>query len=85
MHTPVYNQSTEKRKALDYAEFMPIYEKMVKYDLPIWIHPRRENVQADYSEERSMYAISQIFGWPYETSAAMARLVFSGYLKNTPL
>lgn len=84
MHTPIYAQSTDVRRPMDAPEFMPIYEKMEEYDLPIWIHPRRENVQADYSEERSMYAINQVFGWPYETSAAMARIVFSGIFDKFP-
>ena len=30
-------------------------------------------------ENRSHYDIWWVFGWPYETSAAMARMVFSGF------
>ena len=39
----------------------------------------------DYlDEDRSRYEIWWTFGWPYETSAMMARLVFSGYLDRFP-
>ena len=40
---------------------------------------------ADYpTEEKSKYEIWWTFGWPYETSAAMARLVFSGIMDQFP-
>ncbi|MFQ5826148.1 MAG: amidohydrolase family protein, partial [Dehalococcoidia bacterium] len=72
-------------KPLDSPELMPLYERMVHYNLPIWIHPRREPSFTDYStENRSRYAIFSIFGWPYETTVAMARLVFSGVLEKYP-
>jgi predicted TIM-barrel fold metal-dependent hydrolase len=72
-------------KPLDSPEFLPLYEKMSQYNLPIWIHPVREADFADYrSEKRSKYMIFHIFGWPYETAAAMTRLVFSGILEKFP-
>jgi aminocarboxymuconate-semialdehyde decarboxylase len=64
---------------------MPLYEKMSQYNLPIWIHPMRTDDYADYkTENRSMYALAGVFGWPYETTIAMARLVFSGILEKYP-
>jgi len=72
-------------KPLDSPEFLPLYEKMSQYNLPIWIHPERAADFADYkTENRSRYMIFHIFGWPYETSAAMTRLVFSGILERYP-
>lgn len=72
-------------KPLDAPEYLPIYEKMSYYDLPIWIHPYRTETYADYRTERiSKYRIYHRFGWPYETTAAMARLVYSGVLEKYP-
>jgi aminocarboxymuconate-semialdehyde decarboxylase len=72
-------------KPLDSPEFMPLYEKMSRYNLPILLHPHRYQDIADYrTEEESKYLVYHIFGWPYETSAAMARLVFSGILEKFP-
>lgn len=72
-------------KPLDSPEFMPLYEKMSEYDLPIWIHPARGRNTPDYvTEAHSRYWIFSIFGWPYETTAAMTRLVFSGILEKYP-
>lgn len=72
-------------KPLDLPEFMPLYEKMAKYDLPIWIHPTRSVNFADYkTEQRSKYMLFSNFGWPYETAVAMTRLVFAGVLEKWP-
>jgi predicted TIM-barrel fold metal-dependent hydrolase len=72
-------------KPLDDPEFAPIFEKMHSYDLPIWMHPTRPQKFADYPGEKgSKYDIWWVFGWPYETSAAMARMVFSGHFDKWP-
>jgi uncharacterized protein len=79
LHTPVDN------KPLDLPEFMPLYEMMVQYDLPIYIHPMRLPNRPDYlSESESKYMLYSTFGWPYETTAAMTRLVFSGIMAKFP-
>ena len=79
VHTPVND------KPLDSPEFMPLYEKMSNYNLPIFIHPMRPVDYPDYkTEDRSMYGIFATFGWPYETTLAMTRLVFSGVLEKYP-
>jgi len=72
-------------QALDTPELLPVFELMAKYDLPIWVHPIRPASFADYAgEEKSKYEIWWTLGWPYETSAMMARLVFSGYFDQFP-
>ncbi|MBI2851120.1 MAG: amidohydrolase family protein [Chloroflexi bacterium] len=72
-------------KALDSPELLHLYQKMAQYDLPIWIHPARGRAVPDYrSESHSRYYIYQMFGWPYETTAAMVRLVFSGVFDKFP-
>ncbi len=65
--------------------FLPIFEAMARHDLPIWLHPYRGADFSDYqSEERSQFEIWWTFGWPYETSAAMARIVFAGVFDRFP-
>jgi aminocarboxymuconate-semialdehyde decarboxylase len=67
------------------ARFLPIFEALTARDLPIWMHPFRGADMTDYkSEARSEYEIWWTFGWPYETSAAMARVVFAGYFDRWP-
>lgn len=71
--------------ALDAPDFQPIFAAMAAYDLPVWLHPYRNADIPDYTtESRSEYEIWWTFGWPYETSVAMARLVFSGLFDRYP-
>ncbi len=72
-------------KPLDRAEFAPVFAAMAEHDLPIWMHPARTAAMADYAaEERSRYEIWWALGWPYETSAAMVRLVLWGLFDRHP-
>lgn len=66
-------------------EFLPLFESMAGHDLPIWLHPYRGADSADYAtEDRSLYEIWWTLGWPYETSVAMARIVFAGLFDRFP-
>jgi predicted TIM-barrel fold metal-dependent hydrolase len=72
-------------KPLDSPEFLPLYEKMVQYDLPILIHPARDGEIPDYpGEKSSKYTLFVSFAWPFETTMAMGRLVYSGVMEKYP-
>lgn len=72
-------------RPLDLPEFEPFFEFMARTGKPVWLHPARGENFPDYlSESRSEYEIWWTFGWPYETSAAMARLVFSRVFDRYP-
>jgi aminocarboxymuconate-semialdehyde decarboxylase len=66
-------------------DLLPLFEAMAGYDLPIWLHPYRGPAWSDYpAEDRSQYEIWWTFGWPYETSVAMSRIVFAGLFDRWP-
>jgi aminocarboxymuconate-semialdehyde decarboxylase len=73
-------------RPLDDPEFFPVFERITNHhDLAVWMHPFRQGAKPDYTgEERSRYEIWQVLGWPFETSVAMARMVFSGLLEKLP-
>ena len=72
-------------RPLDDPAFTPVFERMAQLGRPIWMHPTRTGAFADYAtEEKSKYELWWTFGWPYETSVAMARLVFAGYFDRWP-
>ena len=72
-------------KALDAPEFRPVFKAMESLGKPIWIHPARTAKFPDYqTEELSLYEIWWTFGWPYESSVAQARIVFSKMLDEMP-
>jgi uncharacterized protein len=77
--------TNDRGKAMDAPEYMPLYDAMAVYDRPIWVHPTRGADFPDYlSEDLSQYEIWWTFGWPYETSVFMARLVFSRLFDRLP-
>jgi uncharacterized protein len=79
----IYSRVNGKPPSND--EMMPLYELMARLDLPIWIHPMRSSDQPDYLTESVSYnQLFSIFGWPYDTTAAMARLVFAGVFERFP-
>jgi predicted TIM-barrel fold metal-dependent hydrolase len=72
-------------KPLDSPEFIPLYEKMAKYDLPIFIHPYRAPDYPDYRTETiSKFHLFRAWGWEYESTIAISRLVYSGVLEKYP-
>jgi predicted TIM-barrel fold metal-dependent hydrolase len=72
-------------RSLTRPETIPLFDLMASLDRPIWMHPARGADFPDYKEEpKSHYEIWWTFGWPYETSVAMAHLVFSGLFDRHP-
>jgi predicted TIM-barrel fold metal-dependent hydrolase len=65
---------------IDVPEMLPFYERMAKYGLPVWVHP----VSWPHYEWSFDYDLIKIFGWPYDTTLAISRLVFSGVLERNP-
>jgi uncharacterized protein len=71
-------------RPLDAPEFQPLFARLAERRLPIWLHPARPAL-ADYAgEPRSKYDLWWAFGWPYDTTLAMGRLVFSGLFDRHP-
>jgi len=72
-------------KPLSASEFRPIFRRMAEYDLPVFIHPMRGPNFPDYAAEKaSEDEVWFSFGWPYETTACMARLIYSGLFDELP-
>jgi uncharacterized protein len=70
---------------LDDDRFFPLFEAAERLECPILLHPARGAKVPDYAgEDKSKYEIWWTFGWPYETSAAMQRLVFSRLFDRLP-
>jgi predicted TIM-barrel fold metal-dependent hydrolase len=66
-------------KPLSDREFRPVFHRIAEHDLPVWIHPMRGPSFSDYTAEKaSENEIWFSFGWPYETTACMTRLIYSG-------
>jgi predicted TIM-barrel fold metal-dependent hydrolase len=68
-------------QALDREELFPIYERLAKYKLPVYIHPTAplatEAVGIDIMP-------TLIFGWAFDSTVAMTRLVYGRVLERFP-
>lgn len=65
-------------KALDDPAFLPLFEKAYASRTPLWIHPQLSEASPPD------FGLDKIFGWLYETSLALSRLVFSGIMEEYP-
>lgn len=72
-------------KPLDDPDLFPVFERIHQRDVAIFLHPARGANFPDYlSENMSRYELWWAFGWPYETTIAMARIVYSGMMDKLP-
>jgi predicted TIM-barrel fold metal-dependent hydrolase len=72
-------------KPWDSPEFLPLFEMMAKFNLPIWIHPTNGLTATDYkSAPGSKFMADSAFGWPYQTTLAMTRIVFGKIFERFP-
>jgi len=72
-------------RPLDEPAMMELLQCVAELGHPVWLHPARGMQVADYSGEgASRFELWWALGWPYETSLAMARLVFAGVFDRWP-
>jgi predicted TIM-barrel fold metal-dependent hydrolase len=72
-------------KPPDHADYMQLYQKAVDLNVPLWIHPGRGPTYPDYvGEPISKYWMNMILGYVYDSSVAMARIVFKGVFDTYP-
>ena len=60
-----------------------LWDEATKLDVPIFIHPANTKKSEDRPYERE-YGLMHAFGWPYQTTLVLSRLVFSGTLDRNP-
>ena len=70
---------------LDDPRFEPLWARFEALDRAVWLHPTRNRSWPDYPTERtSDFGLWWSLGWPYETAAALSRLVYSGVMERHP-
>ena len=70
---------------LDEPRFEPLLARLEDLDRAAWLHPTRSASSPDYPTEReSDFGLWWSLGWPYETAAALCRLVYSGVMERHP-
>jgi aminocarboxymuconate-semialdehyde decarboxylase len=70
---------------LDDRRFEPIFARLEELERMVWLHPTRNATWPDYpTESASEFGLWWSIGWPYETAAALSRLVYSGQMERHP-
>lgn len=72
--------SNVEGRPIDRGGFPSLYGTAEELDVPLWLHPQLHNWY-DWTDE---YGNDKIFGWLFDTSLALARLVFSGVMRDHP-
>jgi uncharacterized protein len=70
-------------KGLDSAEYFPFYEKVVGHGLPLFLHPTHWSGYPLVDMDKG-WRFMQIFGWPFDTTQAVWRLIFGGVIDRFP-
>ena len=72
--------SNVEGQPIDSADHRDLYAAAVDADVPVWLHPQLH----DWHEWDDQYMLHKILGWPFDTSMALARLVFGGVMDDYP-
>jgi len=68
-------------KPLDREELFPLYERLAKYRLPVYIHPTAPLATGAVGLDIMPVLI---FGWAFDSTVAMTRLVYGRVLERFP-
>jgi len=64
---------------LDHEDYEPFWATMDDLRVPVWIHP---NLHRWHDFEEGATWMYKMLGWPFDTSVAVARLIFNGVLER---
>ena len=75
--------SNQDGKGLDSPEYLQFYEKLVEYDLPLFIHPTHWESYPLVDMDKG-WRMMHVFGWPFDTTQAVWRLILGGVIDHYP-
>ncbi len=70
-------------KPLDLPEFRSFWKRAAELGIPVLIHPVNPVTKEGRSYEAE-YDLTHVFGWPFETTLSLSRLVLSGIMEEYP-
>jgi aminocarboxymuconate-semialdehyde decarboxylase len=75
--------TNQNGRGLDRPEYFPFYAKIEKYGLPLFLHPTHWESYPLVDMEQG-WRMMHVFGWPFDTTQAVWRLIFGGVLDRYP-
>ena len=76
----VYMGTNINHRDLDDPLFEPIFARIEELDLPVFLHP----LQVIGGQRTAPFYLSNILGFPFDTTVAACRLIFGGVLDRHP-
>lgn len=73
--------TNQSNKGLDFSEFEPFWRKVCELDIPVSLHPMHWKSYPLLEEDE---ALMRLFGWPFDTTVTIMRLVLNGVLERHP-
>lgn len=71
--------TNQRGKGLDSPEYFPFYEEVVERDLPLFLHPTDWESYPLVDTVKG-WRMMQVFGWPFDSTQAVWRLIFGGVI-----
>jgi aminocarboxymuconate-semialdehyde decarboxylase len=62
----------------------PLFAAMEDLNACIWLHPFRTPVWPGYPKEAAPFLLWQVFGWVFDTTITISRLIFAGIYDRYP-
>ncbi len=75
--------ANQNGRGLDSPEYFRFYEKLVDNDLPLLIHPTHWESYPLVDMDNG-WRMMHVFGWPFDTTQAVWRLIFGGVIDRYP-
>ena len=75
--------ANQNGRGLDSPDYFRFYEKLVDNDLPLLIHPTHWE-SYPLVDMDSGWRMMHVFGWPFDTTQAVWRLIFGGVIDRYP-
>jgi predicted TIM-barrel fold metal-dependent hydrolase len=75
--------SNQNGIGLDSSEYYPLYERLVKNDLPLFIHPTNWESYPLVDIKTGLGAVN-VIGWPFDTTQAVWRIIAGGVIDRFP-
>jgi predicted TIM-barrel fold metal-dependent hydrolase len=73
--------TNQNNRGIDDPENEAFYEKVCEYDIPVFLHPMN---WSSYNLVDEDPAVMRLFGWPFDTTIALLRLIVSGTMEKHP-
>jgi aminocarboxymuconate-semialdehyde decarboxylase len=64
--------------------YRPLFSAIEQLEAAVWLHPCRTPDRLGFAPDTTPFMLWQILGWPFDTTIAISKLIFSGIYDRHP-